>query len=85
MRPPIYLACLALIALCLAGCAGKKWTGPGEYLVKSRGTGPAIADGPYPDISTCNAKLPALPKDQTLFVCIYLPAPPGASGGHPAT
>jgi hypothetical protein len=67
--------CLALVALAAAGCADQRWTGPGEYVVKTRGTGPVIADGPYPDISSCNSKLPPLPRDQTVAVCIFLPAP----------
>ena len=33
---------LLLVVLAVSGCAGKPWTGPGEYLVNMRGTGPAI-------------------------------------------
>jgi hypothetical protein len=72
MQAGLRIGCLFLLLLG-TGCAGKTWTGPGEYLVKNPGT--VIAEGPFPDAVSCNAKLPALPRDQTVAVCIFLPQP----------
>jgi hypothetical protein len=73
MKAGLRLIGLILLTLAAAGCASKKWTAPGEYLVRNPGT--VIAEGPFPDAGSCNAKLPVSTKDGSIAVCIFLAEP----------
>jgi hypothetical protein len=73
MKAGLRLTCFFLLTLAATGCAGKKWTAPGEYIVKNPGT--VIAEGPFKDSDACNAKLPVSTKDGSVAVCIFLAQP----------